>query len=308
MRMTIGMNKNKIKKWLNRAFDLLAYVCAGGLLLVAVWIIGQVFLFASFSIPTDSMVPTLRPGDYVLVNKLLKGPRLFSLNNAIDHKPLEIRRLKGMGEFRRNEVLVFNFPYPERWDSIGFHVMLYYVKRCIGVPGDTVEIRDAHYRVNGYDGETGYIESQKQLSRYLKSKYNVEQMERNGCYRAYPFDSIVGWNIQEFGPLYVPSQGDTVKMNHLHFVLYRRLIEWEQRKKLTEQEDGVYLDGRRIDEYVFTKNYYFMGGDNCFNSQDSRYWGLLPEEYIVGKAVRIWKAKDRHTGDIHWERVMKKIE
>lgn len=113
-------------------------------------VVMQVFFFASFSIPSDSMEPTLRPGDYVLVNKVLKGARIFDLEDAIDHRPLSIRRLPGMEKFKRGEVLVFNFPYPERWDSIGFDVMLYYVKRCIAVPGDTMEIRDACYRVRGW--------------------------------------------------------------------------------------------------------------------------------------------------------------
>ena len=109
----------------------------------------------------------LIPGDYVLVNKMLKGPRIFSLGDARQHKPLHIDRLKGFSEFQRNEVLVFNFPYPERWDSIGFNLMLYYVKRCIALPGDTVEIRDARYRVRGYDKELGNIVSQNSLAHFF---------------------------------------------------------------------------------------------------------------------------------------------
>jgi signal peptidase I len=63
-----------------------------------------------------------------------------------------------------------------------------------------------------------------------------------------------------------------------------------------------------VHEYVFRKNYYFVGGDNVLYSQDSRYWGLLPEEYIVGRAIRIWKSVDKDTDEFRWERWMKKIE
>ena len=93
--------------------------------MMIIWLLLQIFVFASFAIPSDSMEPVLIPGDYVLVNKMLKGPRIFSLGDARQHKPLHIDRLKGFSEFQRNEVLVFNFPYPERWDSVGFNLMLY---------------------------------------------------------------------------------------------------------------------------------------------------------------------------------------
>ena len=122
------MMKEKAKKYLSVAIDWLLYLSVAFLCVSAVWLLSQVFLFSSFSVPTDSMTPAIVPGDCVLVNKVLRGGRIFNLNDAFDHKPLEITRLRGTGKFRRNEVLVFNFPYPERWDSIGFDVMRYYVK------------------------------------------------------------------------------------------------------------------------------------------------------------------------------------
>ena len=222
--------------------------------------------------------------------------------------PLRIRRLPGLEEFRRGEVLVFNFPYPERWDSIGFDVLLYYVKRCIGEPGDTVEIRDAHYRVHGTDVPVGNTEAQERLSRLLSKKSGREEMVRNRSYYTFPYDSLLGWTVKDFGPLYVPARGDSIEMNRNHYLFYRNLIEWEQRGKLVQEDDGFYLEGKRITGYRFRENYYFMGGDNCFNSQDSRYWGLLPECYIVGKATRIWKSVDPYTGSVDWKRVWKRIE
>jgi signal peptidase I len=90
--------------------------------------------------------------------------------------------------------------------------------------------------------------------------------------------------------------------------LYRNLIEWEQKEKLTFQGKEIFLGDSLIHEYRFQENYYFMGGDYMENSKDSRYWGLLPEPYIVGVATRIWKSVDKSTGKIRWDRVMKKIE
>ena len=248
------------KKWLHRAY----IVCAGAVCVYAAWIVlrivWQVFLFASFSIPSDSMLPTLCPGDYVAVNKPLKGARIFDIGDAADHRPLRIRRLPGLEEFRRGEVLVFNFPYPERWDSIGFDVLLYYVKRCIGEPGDTVEIRDAHYRVHGTDVPVGNTEAQERLSRLLSKKSGREEMVRNRSYYTFPYDSLLGWTVKDFGPLYVPARGDSIEMNRNHYLFYRNLIEWEQRGKLVQEDDGFYLEGKRITGYRFRENYYFMGG------------------------------------------------
>ena len=103
-----------LKKYIGVLYNLLVCVTGGSLLMMIIWLLLQIFVFASFAIPSDSMEPVLIPGDYVLVNKMLKGPRIFSLGDARQHKPLHIDRLKGFSEFQRNEVLVFNFPYPDR--------------------------------------------------------------------------------------------------------------------------------------------------------------------------------------------------
>ena len=89
---------------------------------------------------------------------------------------------------------------------------------------------------------------------------------------------------------------------------YKNVIEWEQKKKLFLRGDTVLLNDSVICAYRFKENYYFVTGDKVMNSQDSRYWGLLPEPFIVGKAVRIWKSVDRNTDKIRWNRIFKKIE
>ena len=117
----------------------------------------------------------------------------------------------------------------------------------------------------------------------------------------------MGWNIREFGPLPIPQKGQLVTMNRTTYILYRQLIAWEQKKKIVLKDGQVLLGDSIIDRYSFKKNYYFVSGDNMANSQDSRYWGMLPEEYIVGKATRIWNSKDKYTDQIRWGRVLKKI-
>ena len=97
-------------------------------------------------------------GDYVLVNKWIMGGRVFNVMDALDDKQVSIRRLPGWREAERGDVLVFNFPYPDsRRDSLYMDVMLYYVKRCIALPGDTLEIRDAHYYIKGMSEPLGYV-------------------------------------------------------------------------------------------------------------------------------------------------------
>ena len=126
---------------------------------------------------------------------------------------------------------------------------------------------------------------------------------------SYPWDKTLGWTIQHFGPLAVPRQGQTVRLDREACVLYRPLISWEQGQWLNWQEDkGVATLGDSVvTAYTFCEDYYFMAGDKALNSQDSRYWGLLPERFIVGRAFRVWWSEDER-GKVRWNRILKKIE
>lgn len=270
--------------------------------LIGVWIIVQVFLFCSFKIPSDSMEPTLEPGDYVLVNKLLIGPRLFDLSKALNGKNVTIYRLPGLHSIQRNDVLVFHFPHPYTWEKIEMHLLKYYVKRCIGLPGDSVWIRGGYYQISQQTDTFGNIAAQQRLS-----KMSPEAFPEN-VYPAFPFDSVLAWNIQYFGPLYLPKAGDEIPLDRTNYLLYKKAIEWEQQAELSYRDSVVYLNQKPLACYRFRKNYYFMCGDHTENSQDSRYWGLLPEEYIVGKAWKIWKSVDPYTEEFRWERFLKSIK
>lgn len=263
----------------------------------------QLFCFTSFKIPSDSMEPVLKAGDRILVNKMIKGARLFNVFDALDNKDVNIYRMPGWGDFKRNDILVFNFPYEEfRWDSIRIDVMQYYVKRCIALPGDTLEIREGIYKVRGCNEQLGNGNAQQYLA-------GLQHPEEQGIITgAFPNDWRLGWNIREFGPLPIPREGQMVMMDFTNYLLYRQLISWEQKKKIQMDGNSVLLGDSVIFQYRFKKNYYFVSGDNMANSQDSRYWGMLPEEYIVGKATRIWYSEDKFTERTRWERVMNKIK
>ena len=273
-----------------------------GILLFLFWIVSQMIGFTSFRIPTDSMYPTLQPGDNILVNKCIMGARIFNIWDAAEEKEVEIYRLPGIGKVKRNDVLVFHYPYPHKNDSLSMHLLKYYVKRCIALPGDTMGIRKGHYYIKGIDEPIGNIQAQKRIEKLQKENARGIVMD------TYPWDKYIDWTIQDFGPLHVPARGQTVAMDSTAVKLYRNLIEWEQKEKLTFQGKEIFLGDSLIHEYRFQENYYFMGGDYMENSKDSRYWGLLPEPYIVGVATRIWKSVDKSTGKIRWDRVMKRIE
>ena len=287
---------------MKRYFNIVVNLAITSVCLFLLWLLAQVFVFASFRIPSDSMSPGLREGDYVLVWKPVVGARLFNLNKSLNLEQTDIYRLPGFRKIRHNDVVVFNFPHPNDWSRIEMHIMKYYIKRCIGLPRDTVSIRKGMFKVEGVNMPLGNVASQKRIGLMRPEDFP------EGVYRCFPYDSLLDWNIKEFGPLFVPGEGDVVKMDRTGSVLYRKLIEWEQGVKMQVKGDTVLLNDSVINSYQFRKNYYFVAGDRGENSQDSRYWGLLPEEYIVGVASRIWNSEDSYTGDICWNRVWKKIE
>lgn len=284
-----------IQNLINKAINIVFWLC----MIVALWFVVQVFVFASFKIPSDSMEPELTTGDNVLVWKPTIGPRIFNLFASMRNEQTEIYRIPGFKKIKRNDILVFNFPHPNSWDKIEMHILKYYIKRCIGLPGDTLFIQNGYFHVQGVQAPLGNTNSQKQIA--TTNKFG------DGIYNSFPFDSVIGWNIKNFGPLYIPAKGDSIAMNQRNFQLYKKLIEWEQKESLQYKDSIAFLNGKPISGYRFLKNYYFMAGDNGMNSQDSRYWGLLPEEYIVGKAWIIWKSVDPYTDKFRWGRFLKVI-
>lgn len=288
-----------IKRIGNIGLDIFYY----GSILVSGFILLRVFVFGSYRIPTDSMEPAIIPGDYVLVNKLAYGARLFDLFDAVEGKKVNIRRAPGYTRVKNNDVVVFHIPHPDTWDRIEMNMSKYFIKRCIGVPGDTLRIINGFYVINADTGKRyGNIAAERQLSRTTK-----EQLP-DGVFHAFPWDSTLDWNIKDFGPLYIPRKGDKIVLDRTNSLLYKKIIEWEKGYPLTLGKDTLWDNDMPLPSYIFSHDYYFMGGDKVENSQDSRYWGLLPDDLIVGKASFIWKSEEPYSGKIRWNRVFKKIE
>lgn len=281
---------------LNGALNITFWGCMS---LVALILI-QIFFVSSFKIPSNSMEPELLIGDNLLVNKLIPGPRLFNVFALLGGEQVKITRLPGIRPIKRNDVVVFNFPHPQDWGKIEMNYMKFYIKRCIALPGDTLCIKNGFYHLTNTDEPVGNQEAQR-----LLSQQDSQTIEK-GVLHCFPYDSAIPWTIKNFGPLYIPRRGDSIPLNRTNAILYRKLIEWEEKAKLHLSGDSVYLDNRYTPTYRFRNNYYFMGGDKVDNSQDSRYWGMLPEEYIVGKAWFIWNSKDA-TGGVRWKRVLKAV-
>lgn len=295
------MNKNKkiIRKVGHVALNLFYYSS----ILIFSFAFLRIFVFGSYKIPTDSMEPAIIPGDYVLVNKLAYGARLFDLFDAVEGKKVKIRRLPGYARVKNNDVLVFNIPHPATWDKIEMNMLKYFIKRCIGVPGDTLRVIDGKYAVNSDTTKLlGNISAQKRLRNLPRE--NIP----DGVFYTFPWDPTLNWNVKNFGPLYIPKKGDKVELNRTNALLYRKIIEWEKDYSLTMKNDTLFDYEFPLLEYTFSHNYYFMGGDKVENSQDSRYWGLLPDEYIVGKASLIWKSEEPILKKIRWRRILKRLQ
>ncbi len=126
----------------------------------------------------------------------------------------------------------------------------------------------------------------------------------------FPFDPKLGWNEDNFGPLVVPAKGMNINISGTNLGLYKRAITVYEGNTLEEKADGIYINGQKSDTYTFKMDYYFMMGDNRHNSLDSRFWGFVPENRIVGKALFIWMSWDTNgsfLNKIRWSRIFNGI-
>ena len=171
------MLNGSLYRFINVIFLIIFYLCV----LMLFSILLQITMFTSFRIPTDSMQPTLQPGDNILVNKSIMGARIFNIWDAAEEKEVEIHRLPGLGKVKQNDVLVFHYPYPHKNDSLSMHLLKYYVKRCIALPGDTMGIRKGHYYIKGINEPIGNIEAQKRIEKLQKNAGIINRNRNNSA-------------------------------------------------------------------------------------------------------------------------------
>ena len=223
-----------------------------------------------------------------------------------------------------------------------------YIKRCVALPGDTLAIVDRRVMVNGEPQEPipgiqhrYIVQTSSPLSQYAIDKLGISEYGGNGAaYEMFiteqtaeklealdnvisvrPYTHIAStdvfpqpdypqWSPDDFGPILIPAKGMTVELTRENLALYRRIIEVYEGHDLKTDGGTVLIDGVPTDTYTFAMDYYWMMGDNRHNSADSRFWGFVPEDHIVGKASFVWLSLDEKKpfpANIRWNRIFKKV-
>ena len=396
--------------------------------LVAVYFI-NLFFFQNYVIPSSSLEKSLLTGDYLFVSKVSYGPRipetpltmpltqhtmpLVNVKSYIEWPHWDYRRVKGLGNVKLNDIVVFNYPAgdtlvnEERYQANDYYQMVYsigdqlmqqngqekdvramnplqqrhyfeqvyatgrnyissmpgeygdiisrptdrrenYVKRCVGLPGQTLQIKNRIVYLNGkankepdnvqytykmkLKGEfpidladelgitnedllmynqSGVIPLTKKAYMALKANRKlVESISINtdATYGdLYPLNIYTGWTRDNYGPVWIPKKGESIALTLKNLPVYERCIKVYEGNDLKVDNAGrIFINGKQAKSYTFKLDYYWMMGDNRHNSADSRYWGFVPEDHIVGKPIFIWWSHSPdHPGfsGIRWNRL-----
>ena len=408
---------------------LMSWVDAIVFALVAVYFI-NLFFFQNYVIPSSSLEKSLLTGDYLFVSKVSYGPRVpqtpltmpltqhtlpvFNCKSYIEWPQWEYRRVKGLGNIKVNDIVVFNYPSGDTlcsapmYQAQDFYLMCYgigeqlwpthpnpdsltllqqreyyaevyrlgrnyiashpdeygeiitrpadrrenYVKRCVGLPGQTLQIKNRVVYLDGKANKepdnvqyTYYVELNQQLPEELIQELGISfedlrSLHDNGYMPLtqyavatlntrkdlvksirlntdsspdgiYPHDGNKHWTRDNYGPVWIPKKGETVRLTLDNITIYDRPIRVYEGNDLQVKNGAIYINGTLTDKYTFKMDYYWMMGDNRHNSADSRYWGFVPEDHIVGKPLFIWWSSDpdRHgISGIRWSRLFSIVD
>lgn len=240
--------------------------------LIAVLIINS-FVLASFEVPTGSMEDTVKIGDRLFVNKFIYGgttPYTIPLTSIrIPHL-----RVPGFRNVKHGDVIVFDWPGPR--DQVEKPTQTWYLKRCIGLPGDQIRIEERVVTING-----------KPLTLPTHGKYLRQEPEPVDYRNPYIFPNGANFNADNYGPIVVPQKGMSLVLNPQTFPAWQVFIQREGHSaELTGSR--ILIDGKETSSYVVGKDYLFAMGDNRDNSLDSRYWGFVPLEDVIGTPMLVY--------------------
>ena len=301
---------------------------------------------------------------------------------------LDYFRFPGLSKIKNNDVVVFNYPEGDTVSTVFQSNVSYYrlvsefgrenvwknkrrfgniqyrpvdkrenyIKRCIGIPGDSLQVINQDVYINGKlltpppDGQFKYIVDapkginqnfrdeldisaedydywkrdpmhemplSNEAAALLEQRPTIERVEKSleptGTWTPYlfPFDERYPWNVDNYGPIYIPKKGVTVELNTETLPLYERLITVYEGNDLKVKGETIYINDEIATTYTFGMDYCWMMGDNRDNSADSRFWGFVPEDHVVGKASFVWLSLDPEKtlfeGKIRWSKLFRII-
>ncbi|MEI7896065.1 MAG: signal peptidase I [bacterium] len=315
-------------------------------------------------------------------------PLTESSKSYLEWIKLPYYRFPGMADIKNMDVVVFNYPDGDTLSAkLQSNVSYYqlvrnygrdavwnnkqyfgdiiarpvdkrenFIKRCIGIAGDTIRIvnrvvyingkpeqnpgnRQFKYRVKTNGDPVNQKNFEKlniteEISSFPDSTYELTLSDEaitklkqysnvvsilplskpRGYWDAdiFPFDSTYRWNVDNFGPVWVPKKGVTIPINMQNICFYKRIIDVFEENDLKISDGKIFINGKEATEYTFKMNYYWMMGDNRHNSADSRYWGFVPEDHVVGKAVFVWLSlapnKSLFDGKIRWSKLLRIVK
>ncbi len=336
-------------------------------------------IMEAYTIPTPSMENSMLVGDFLFVSKFHYGTRtprtplqiplthqkiwFTNLPSYVDWVQLPTYRLPGFSEVKREDVVVFNVPPRDLNEGKDYPIDLKtnYIKRCVAVSGDVLEIKDRQVIINGQpltnpvDMQYSYLvtandeinernldkldldpddytylgrpENNKAVYQmfltqakvaelkalpYVVSVENDYRTNEGPDSRIFPGTEYTPWNGDNYGPLTIPKEGMKITVNDSTLSIYGSVIRlYDHNKDVKIEEGKLTIEGKELTEYTFHQNYYFMMGDNRHNSLDSRYWGFVPEDHIVGKGFFIWLSIDKYAdflNKIRWNRFFKLVK
>jgi len=326
------------------------------------------YFIRPYNIPTSSLEKTLLIGDFLFVSKMHYGaptpntPIAFPMvhdtlpipytgikfKSYISNIQIPSIRIPGFQKIKRNDIVVFYWPA----DTVRFFrdnsgIYAYkpldkksnYVKRCVGIAGDSLQIINGDVFINGkkeiYSDRTKlqytYIIEPDATFNGLENflnKYNVTEGGKNGDQlflnltdeaaeklkenkrikkvekvietattfdsRIFPHNNQYAWNIDNYGPIYIPEKGKKVIIDTKSLPFYKRIIEEYEHNTLKIEGKNIYINNTLTDSYTFKQDYYWMMGDNRHNSEDARYWGFVPFDHVVGKPTFIWFSLEQY--------------